>query len=143
MATTKGSLLDVAKEFASLGVVGTALFPVGILLLELYLTYSARQAMRRVTARRTAEGSDGSAEAAGAGGDDGADARCIGRARSLMRDYKDKYWFWEPVDTLRKYLLTAVVPVVANVVTSVKVAPLSLETKVRRKSSSTVPSSEQ
>ena len=30
-----------------------------------------------------------------------------------------------------------------NVVTSVKVAPLSLETKVRRKSSSTVPSSEQ
>ena len=101
---------DGWKLLATLGVIGTVLYPIGILLVLLWLTFSATRAQARVKARRANEGLGGVADS---GKDRKADARSIARARLLVRSYTDEYWFWESVDLLRKFLLTAVVPIVA------------------------------
>ena len=83
---------------ATLGVVGTVVYSVGIPLLMAALTYVASRARRR------AEKDGGDAKG----------AQRIGRARLLTHSYADEYYYWEAIEMVRKYLLTAVVHVVEH-----------------------------
>ena len=85
---------------AALGVVGTAVYSIGIPLLMAALTYAAH------TARQRAERDGGDASGKG--------SQQIGRAALLTRSYAESYYYWEAIEMVRKYLLTAVVMVVEH-----------------------------
>ena len=65
-----------------------------------------------VRAARSGEGSGTANEAgaeAGEGAEAGAEQDHTARARLLLRSYEPDFWYWESLEVLRKYFLTAVI----------------------------------